>query len=113
MATHNRGTANPVIYEARLMHDADDEWGWALSWAFAVAEVLHFNGHDVPAEMGYAPGLRSAEYDDTGRVILEDYPDEYVNELLHDGAVSVSDLMRAGLILTRYCALLRANGRDY
>ena len=111
--TSRAGTANPLIYDARVFHDPDDEWGWAVSWSFAVAEVLHFNGHDVPAEMGYRPGLRWIEYDDAGRPILEDWPDEHVNELLHDGAVTPDDLKRAGVILARYCNLLRAAGRSY
>lgn len=114
MALTRRPNRNPIL---ALMRDdfggEGDPWGTALGWAFGVAEVLHYTGHEVPAEMQYRPGLTMPAYDGEGNVVFVDYPDARIAELYRAGELTTDDLEEAARLLSRYCDWLRAAGLDY
>jgi hypothetical protein len=105
----SRPNANPVLDRMRD-DDWDDPWGTAISWAFAVAEVLHAHGETVPTEMQFRPSPVIVPDPDREP---EEYPDAYVWEMLHAEGVTIQDLQFAGRCLARYLDWLRAAGKDY
>lgn len=143
MTRRTRPNANVVL---DLMRDGDvghDPFGTAMSWAFAVAEVLHdADPNMVPAELGYSPSIAGAEVPNGSgepepyRITLVDVPYETAEVwcYLHnvgpdDPAASDADslpywedptfadraetLRFAGRCLHRYIDWCKAAGRDY
>ena len=89
-----RPNSNLILAIMRDDFGGGDEWGTALSWAFAVAETLHTVGAGVPDELGFRPSpyLGMADPDEEP----EEYPDAEVWRLLRDGDVTIADLQFAG-----------------
>jgi hypothetical protein len=103
-ATKTRPNRNPVLAVMRDDFGSDD-WGTAISWAFAVAEVSTLEGIDVAPELEYRPSIIGPT--------LDGYPDTYLYDMYQAGEVSEDDLREAGTLLARYLDWLRAAGRDY
>lgn len=86
----------------RLMQDRDgDEWGWAMSWLFAICDAMTFDRDmEVPAEWDFRPSPLGKSTDD-----------EWKDEIL----VGLSDnqLAYVGNVLHRYTEHLRKAGKDY
>jgi hypothetical protein len=95
-----------AMYEARLMHDPYDQWGWALEWLGAVAEVMVFDlGEYVPSDI-FTPGIAQTGPDE------DSYAVESIRSAVASGSTA-ADLRRALTVLNRYADLLRAAGQDY
>jgi hypothetical protein len=103
-ATRTRPNRNPVLAIMRDDFDSD-EWGTAIGWGFAVAELSTLEGVDVAPELEYRPSILGP--------ILEGYPDTYLQEMYEADEVSEDDLREAGKLLARYLDWLRAAGLDY
>lgn len=110
---------NPVLVVMRDALDDTDPWGTAISWAFAVAEVLHTAAEFVPEEMEYRPSPTVSRDPDEEP---EDYPDVEVWHLVNKTpghwvdpqfGATYDDLRFAGKCLARYLDWCRAAGLDY
>lgn len=136
--TLSRPNANVVLQHMRD-DDMADPWGTAMSWAFAVCDVLYdADPNSVPASLGYGPGMCGPEVpngrDEPHRIGLEDVPYPtaelwcYLHNIDWDDAPDANDLPywtdptfqaradeleRAAKILSRYLDWCKAAGVDY
>jgi ABC-type transporter lipoprotein component MlaA len=100
-----------------------DPWGTAMGLAFDVAAVL--NASDIEGDVTPAPfarwqygpspyvtvpSLESLAAEDT---LADSLGEQYLAQALLDGQITQADLIYAGDVLSRYTALLAANGKDY
>lgn len=117
-----RPNKNYILQVMRDEFGADDEWGIAISWAFAVAECLAVIGAAPPAELEYQPSpfvvvQSPEEYSKAVRSGQEPYDHFLVWEYLgYDTGLTLSrveEVQQAGKILARYLDWLRAAGKDY
>lgn len=135
--TLTRPNANRIL---AMMRDDDfsDPWGTAMSWGFAVCDVLYdADPNMVPASLEYRPAMAGPEVP-TGsaelelhRVSVEDIPSEtaMVWQYLHQTDARYADdlpywsdptfearareLVFAAKCLDRYLDWCKAAGRDY
>jgi len=90
------------------MGDFHDAWGTTMEWWFAVAENLYHNGMELPAEWEYHDSPMHANgYEPEG------YAEEFIDEEFDNGTIDGDDLMRFGMVLAKYAAVLKENGKDY
>lgn len=109
--------SNPVLVLMREDDIQGDPWGTAMAWAFAIAEVLHAAGEDVPQEMQYSP----SPYVQTTAECPEEYPDCQVWDLLNEtpGAyidgfgATIEQIQDAGRIIARYLDWCKDAGLSY
>lgn len=105
---HSRNRGRAVIMGEIRTWDGADQWGHALGWWFAIADVLwHMDPSLIPADWIYrhAPGCTEPDPDD--------YPTADVVAMVTAEEVTAADLVYAGRILDRYTGWLRAAGQDY
>jgi hypothetical protein len=90
-----------ILQELKATNDGDN-WGWAMSVAFPLCEILYLRDeHDIPELMRFRPGM--------GGVNLEE--DCHVTEILKDQ--ETCDLEQIGRVLNRYMEILKQKGEDY
>lgn len=132
--TLTRPNSNPIL---DMMRDADmgDPWGTAMSWGFAVAEVLcDADPSEVPSVLGYRPGMGGPDvpfmsHDGEEMAYHPEHVDWETNQVwdyLHQSHAEapiywddptfegrVRELVTAALCLNRYLDWCRAAGLDY
>ena len=86
--------------EYRLQADTGDKWGCAMSAHFDVAEELYRRDADIPSSWQFSPGAMGVGE-----------PDSYLGIILM--AADTADLLRFGLVLSRYIDLLKRADLDY
>lgn len=86
----------------RLSVDRDgDEWGWAMSWMFALCDTMLFDrGMEIPFEWEFRPSP-------IGKCTDDEWKDEILSDL------SDNQLAYLGNLLHRYTTRLRKAGKDY
>lgn len=86
----------------QLVQDFDgDEWGWAMSWWFAICDEMTFNRDlATPCEWQFHPSPMGKRNDD-----------EWKDEIL--AQMSNGQLAYLGKLLHRYTTRLRKLGKDY
>jgi len=87
---------------AELRQDNDgDDWGWAISWLFAICDELMFRRSlPVPAEWEFRPSPFGPDDSDEWKTsILDTFSD--------------SQVQYCGNLLYRYTERLRRAGKDY
>lgn len=90
------------MLDSILMDDhAYDPWGVAASWAFAICDLAHVRGTDIPDEWEYSPGSSGPACD--GPI-----DDELAALNLDD-----DDLITAGYQLIDWLDAIRDAGKDY
>lgn len=94
--------------EFSIGFDGGDEWGSVLSFWFAVAEVAHHAGAEIPARWQFQDS--PVHGDDW---VPEDYPASLVQEMYDAGEISNDDLIAFGNKLTRDAHRLKRAGKDY
>lgn len=88
----------------RSLYDGDP-WGTAMSVHFAIADLLHAEGLDIPAEWGYS--------NPSGNVDPTDYAFEDIAHAWTSGYITADELRHAGNVLHRFEDYLTRIGRDY
>jgi len=94
-------TAIQLIREMR-QDDDGDKWGWAMSWAFQICDMIYFRSElPVPHELQYRPPMTSDMPED----------DEYKIEML--SRYQPEDWVKVVRALNRYLDKLKEAGLDY
>lgn len=127
----SRPNKNYVLRLLRDNWDSADPWGSGMAAAWAVCESLTAIGSDVPASLGYSPGMGGPEvpgvaFADGGVMSNEDVSYETVevweyldlankahaDYTLKDRA-RVQEVYDAATLLSRYLDWCKLAGRDY
>lgn len=91
---------NTILKEYRIAWDGGDNWGSAITFMFDIANELYMRELCIPAAWGYSPGCTDDPRTDSyGACICLDANDE--------------ELLRAGMILDRYCNYLISKELNY
>ncbi len=86
----------------------DRPWTDSLDWWFGIGETLYHNGFKLPEEWKYQDYiLHSNGY------LPDEYPDDWLADMLDTNRVTESDLFAFGCVLFRYLNILRNAGMDY
>ena len=85
--------------------DPGDRWGSAMMTAGGMCDVLCLIGADVPAELGYSPGMAGPD--------VTEYPACEFLASVESGNIDAADLYRAAEIMHHYLDRLVAAGEDY
>jgi hypothetical protein len=94
-------TAIQLIREMR-QDDDGDKWGWAMSWAFQLCDMIHFRSDlYVPDELQYRPPMTNEMPED----------DDYKIEIL--SRYAPEDWVKVVRNLNRYLDKLKEAGLDY
>lgn len=78
-----------------------DPWGDCMHWLFTIADHLHFNEGETPADWQYRPSPLGPTND----------PDDYVTGIVSEAETAA--LIDFGNMLNRYAAMMKAAGMDY
>lgn len=114
-----RRSTNPVFHVFADTWDKGDPWGSAMAAGFAVCTVLDaVNASDrIDPGAGYSRGMAAPETLDDLADADEDsgtpYEDTMLATAVRSGQVTVDDLAAATRIISLYCDVLKAAGRDY
>jgi hypothetical protein len=106
---------NPVLDAFRTYgYDPFDPWGSTIEAHFQICYTLVRYGAEVPADWQFSAGAFSPAMDDNDPD-NEDGEGSYLgwefDLLMREG--HYSNLIHAGNVLSRYAALLKANGHSY
>ena len=86
-----------------------DAWGEAMSWWFAIAELLYHAGETLPDEWQF----RDSPMHAADGWMPEGYTEETLCELLDEGYCTLDDIKTFGEVINRWAGLLKAAGLDY
>ena len=88
-----------------------DQYAWAMSWRFAIAENLYLSDPDAVPEAWHFEPPRIGTL--TVEAVRDGYEGSTVFALVADGCVSSATLVYWGNVLSRYTDRLTAAGLDY
>lgn len=102
---------NLILSEVRMDDISHDPFGTALSWQFAIAEVMDSTGIKIPQHWDYRAGVEARDIEDI--IDGDDFKSSSVASYLTDNDVRDNDLIFAGNVLSRYVAFCHLSGKSY